>query len=239
MHLHAHRYAEIRGRPRALAQRQTDLYQGPLLGNAGSRLQPVGAHLDAGAAEVGGEPGVLDGAVDIPSHLRRISGVILERAAEAGDLHARIGELPAYVRPLGRVQFHLDAMRMRGAQLHAREAGSGTPADQRGYVPLRADLIGHKAKFHQCEDRSGLAATCPRLTSGWSGSSPSKSRREEAPAAAKKRRVRSGKVRRALCGAKCRAVRRRFPYAAYLTTLARNDAHLRLQLGGWRGRVGV
>ena len=148
VHLDPDRDAKIRRRLRALPQRQCDLLQGFPLGDSRLGLQTVGAYFDAGTAEVGGEPRVGDGAVDIPAHDRRIGVVELERTAEPGDFHAGIRECLPQLRARDRAQLQLHAMRVGSPQLDAGESGRDAHPDERGNVPLRTDLIGHESKFH-------------------------------------------------------------------------------------------
>ena len=97
------------------------------------------------------------GLVDVLAHDRLVCGVILAGRPEAADLHRRVLETLADIRPRLRRQRNLDAVLVRRPELHGVHPDLCEVLDDRRNVPVLRNLVGDGAELQTgpCRWRSG------------------------------------------------------------------------------------
>ena len=132
--------AEALGVLSDLVQAPADLPQGGV--EVGPPGDAVGPDLHAGSAQVVREADVFLRPLDVLADDRRVGRLILEGAAEAGELDRRVGEPLFYLLAPRAGQIDLDLVRVSGPQLNPLIVQGLEPLEDRGKVPVLGDIVG-------------------------------------------------------------------------------------------------
>jgi hypothetical protein len=110
--------------------------------------QPVWPDLDAGRPYVVGEHNVFFRRLDVLLQLGLVDSVVIERTAQARQLHRRIGKPFFHLGALGLVERDLDAVLVRRAQLDSFEFSLGAILDDGRDIPVHREIVGDSAQPH-------------------------------------------------------------------------------------------
>ncbi len=133
--------AEALGVVADLVQGAADLAEGGV--EVGPPGDAVGPDLHAGRADVVRQPDVLLGPLDVLADLGRVARLVLEGAAEPGEVDRRVVEPPLHLAPLLGGQVDLDLVRVPGPQLDPRVAEPFELLQDRRQVPVLRDVVRH------------------------------------------------------------------------------------------------
>ena len=155
VHLELNVHAVILSERGAFAKRLAYLLQRLLFRDV--FRQTIRPHLHARRSEVVRELHPFFGLVDVLAHDRLVCGVIFAGRPETADLHRRVLETLADIRPSLRRQRNLDAVLVRRPELHGVHPDLCEVLDDRRDIPVLRNLVrdGAELQTGPCRGRSG------------------------------------------------------------------------------------